>query len=327
MRAVRAMFAVSVTLATTTSVARPAGADAPPRAAQDVARAEARFHEGEKLFDAKQYAEACAAFDESERLDPQLGTLLNLAFCQETVGKIATAWREYSKGSVWGEQRGQHDRAAWALARAFELSKRLPLALLDMPPGAAAYTIEIDGDAVPSADWATPLPLDPGEHVLRVSAAGRLSQQLVVRVSAGPATQGVTVPTLEPQPAAPPASGDAPTPAPPRGNGQRVVGLVGLGLGVAALGVGTYYGVMTLSKKSDAAAHCVGTECDATGVALQDDAHSYASVSTVAFAVGVATLGVGAWLTWTAPASPSVRATIQPLVGPRIAGLGMVGSW
>ena len=321
------MFAVSVTLATTTITARRAHADPPPREHEDVARAEARFHAGERLFDDKQYAAACAAFDESQRLDPQLGTLLNLAFCQEMVGKTATAWREYDEGAVWAEQRGQHERAAWALARAFEVSKRLPLVLLDMPGSAAEYEIEIDGGAVPKSDWATPLLLDPGEHVLQVSAAGRLSQQLVVRVPEGPATQNVTVAALA---AAPPVTGDAPLPEPPRGNGQLVVGLIGLGLGVGSLGVGTYYGALTLSKKSDASAHCMGTECDATGVALQDDAHRYATVSTLAFAVGVVSLGVGAWLTWTAASSsgsPTVRATIQPLVGPRIAGVGMGGTW
>jgi len=339
MRIARAMFAACVTLVTAESVAAQAQADAPTRPPQVVARAEARFHEGERLFDAKQYPEACAAFDESERLDPQLGTLLNLAFCQETAGKTASAWREYSAGSVWGEQRGQHDRAAWALSRAFDVGKRLPLVLLVLAPeasGADGTSIRIDDDVVPVSDWFSPLPLDPGQHTLLVSAPGHRSQQIALLVAEGPSTQNVSVPTLEPLPSSPAlATAEAPQPGPSRGDGQRVVGWVGLGLGVAALGLGTYYGIMTLSKKSDASGHCAGPECDATGVADQDEAHRDATVSTLAFGVGLASLGVGAWLTLTAasppppssPPPPPVRAAIQPLLGPRLAGVGMVGSW
>ncbi len=347
MRITRAMLAACVTLGTTEAISAGARADAPTRAPEDVARAEARFHEGERLFDAKQVPEACAAFDESERLDPQLGTLLNLAFCQETLGKTASAWRAYSAGAVWGEQRGQHDRAAWALSRASDVSKRLPLVLLALPAGTSAIrgaTIQIDDDVVPASGWFTPLPLDPGEHTLQVSAPGHRSQQIALHVNDGPSTQSVSIPVLEVLPATPSlASGEAPQPS-SRGEGQRVVGWVGLGVGVAALGLGTAFGILTLSKKSDASGHCAGTECDATGVADQDEAHRDATVSTLAFGVGLVSLGIGAWLTLTAgpssprpsssapappslPPPPAVRAAIQPLLGPRLAGVGMVGTW
>ena len=330
MRAAWAMLG-AVALVTIAWSAPAAHAETPPGPSRDVERAEARFHEGERLFDGKRYAEACAAFDDSERLDPQLGTLLNLAFCHETQGRTATSWLEYSKGAAWAEQRGQHERATWALARALDLSKRLPLVLLEVAPGAdanaPAIEIEIDGGSAPASSWSTPLPLDPGEHLLRVSAAGHRSAQLLVRVVEG-TTTNVAVPVLPPLPD-PPAA--APPPShPSRFNGQRVVGLVGLGVGVASLALGTIYGAETLSKKSDAGGHCAGTECDAAGVALQDEAHRDATVSTLAFAVGAAAFGIGTWLTLTASsgcASARATATIQPLVGPRVAGVGMAGAW
>lgn len=329
MQTSRAILAFAVTLATVHTGARSASAEGPQREPDAVARAEARFHEGERLFDDKHYAEACTAFDESEHLDPQLGTLLNLAFCQETLGKTASAWRDYDTGAVWAEQRGQHDRAAWALTRALELSKKLSLVLLDVPTDAADDVIAIDGDAIAGSTLATPLPLDPGVHHLHVSAPGRLDQQLDVTVPEGPSTLSVTIPVLALAPAPRPVVVDAAPPGPPPGRNQTIVGLVVLGVGVASLGVGTVYGALTLSKKSDAEAHCTGTECDATGVSLQDEAHRDATVSTIAFGVGIATVAAGAWLALTAPSgAPSpARARLQPLVGPHVAALGMVGVW
>jgi len=329
MRSSRTRLAVSFTLALGVHATGSARADAPLRSSDDIARAEVRFHAGEQFFDDKQYEAACVAFEESERLDPQLGTLLNLAFCQERMGRTATAWHEYSIGAVWAEQRGQHDRAAWALGRAVEVSRRVPIVLLDVPLAAQGYTIELDGSVVAPSAWGTPLSVDPGEHVVRVSSRGHRSQQLALRVPEGPATQGLTIPTL--------AIGTelvawVPVEPAPRvgtrsSNGRIVFGLAGIGVGVAALAVGSYFGVRTFTKKNEASSHCVGTECDATGVSLQADAHTSATASTVTFAVGGASLVLGTWLALTSRSSASAAAQVQPLLGPRVAGLGLGGSW
>src|SRR5262245_5300846 len=60
--------------------------------AQDPAAAEARFREARALLQENRVSEACAKFAESNRLDPSSGTLLNLANCHKTEGKLATAW-------------------------------------------------------------------------------------------------------------------------------------------------------------------------------------------------------------------------------------------
>lgn len=244
------------------------------------------------------------------------------------MGKTASAWHTYNVASVWAEERGQHDRASWALGRAVEVSRRVSLVLLAVPSTANGYTIELDGIVVAPPAWGTPLAVDPGDHVVLVTARGHRGRQLALRVPEGPATQDVAIPTLDAGTEMVLAPIEAPPPveAPHRSNARLVLGLVGIGVGVVGAGVGTYFGMRTFSKKNEAASHCVATECDATGVSLQADAHQSATASTVAFVAGGASLALGAWLTLTSRSS-AVTAGLQPLVGPRTGGLGLGGAW
>jgi hypothetical protein len=165
--------------------------------------------------------------------------------------------------------------------------------------------------------------------VVLVTARGHRGRQLALRVPEGPAAQDVPIPALEAgtemvlAPIEAPPHAEA---APHRSNARLVLGLVGIGVGVAGAGVGTYFGMRTFSKKNEAASHCVATECDATGVSLEADAHQSATVSTVAFVAGGASLALGTWLTLTSGSS-AVTAGLQPLVGPRTAALGLGGAW
>ena len=58
--------------------------------------ADATFQHGRELMAKKQYAEACTAFEQSQRLDPQPGTLFNSSRTGEVqLGKLGDAhgWR------------------------------------------------------------------------------------------------------------------------------------------------------------------------------------------------------------------------------------------
>src|SRR4051812_10367911 len=67
-----------------------------PAAAEDkVAKADALFAEGIKLRDSNLEL-ACAKFGESLQLNPQaIGTLLNVALCDERLGRLASALRRF----------------------------------------------------------------------------------------------------------------------------------------------------------------------------------------------------------------------------------------
>ena len=53
--------------------------------------------------------------------------------------------------------------------------------------------IELDGSTVPPSAWGTPLEVDPGEHVVLVTARGHRGRQLALHVPEGPASQGLAV--------------------------------------------------------------------------------------------------------------------------------------
>src|SRR3954466_12769231 len=74
-------IAVMFVLWSSAALAQPAGA-----------QAEVLFRQGRDLLTAGKVAEACSAFEESEKLQPAVTTRLNLAGCREKLGELATAW-------------------------------------------------------------------------------------------------------------------------------------------------------------------------------------------------------------------------------------------
>src|SRR5262249_28128489 len=80
-----------------------------------------------------------------------------------------------------------------------------------------------------------------------------------------------------------------------------VVAFVAAAIGA---GVGTAFGLASLSKHNDASGHCNGNACDATGVQLRSDARRAGDISTVAFLAGGAAL-VGGGVLWVTAPPPS----------------------
>jgi hypothetical protein len=258
--------------------------------------AEALFRDGVTLFDAGRVHEACEKFAESFRLDPANGTLQDLALCHEREGKIASAWAEFSQLAGRAARAEQREREVMARTRAAELAPRVTRVQLtfagDRPSN--VERVEIDGQELRRAAWTSPLPLDPGTHSFLFAAKGKASETRSVAIAVEGRIVRVDVPMLV-------AEVSPPSVAVTRDDRteRRTLALVAGGVGVVAVGTGAYFGLRALAKKSDGDARCSGRLCDAEGLALEDQAHSSATLSTIAFGLALAALGVGtyAWLT------------------------------
>src|SRR5262245_23680809 len=126
----------------------PESALAAPRQAQpasaDAAAAQALFDEARELMAQGQPRDACPKFEEGQRLDPALGTQLNLANCYERLGKLASAYTWFSRVAAGARAAGQGQRAEVAQARADALRPKLTKLVIVVPAG-GELRVEHDG--------------------------------------------------------------------------------------------------------------------------------------------------------------------------------------
>ena len=286
--------------------------------AADAALAEKLFKEGRRLMLAGDYAAACPKLAESERLDPGVGTLLNLGECYEKAGKAASAWATYREAEPMARRLGQKERAEHAAQKAAAIEPTIAYVVLKVASQKTGVTVTVDGQTIAEPAWSTPLPVDPGTHAISASGTGRKPWSKNVDVQRS-ARVDVPVPVLEKDPAA-----DKPVvvdPGPPRSSGstQRTLGWIGVGLGGAALITGGVFGFIAKSKNDDAHAdgHCTDVDCDARGQQLTGQAKDAALLSTIFFAAGGALAATGVVLVVTAPGGQKVA----------ISPVGIGGTW
>lgn len=144
--------------------------------------AERLFLEGRALMIEGRFADACLKLEESQRLDPRGGTLLNVAVCHERLGRIATAWVEFHDALVRARAEGQPTRERLAEERLAAIEPRLPWLRVRVARGAGAgdVIVAIDGATILPSAWGKEMPVDPGEHRVTAAAGGRLFFQTTV---------------------------------------------------------------------------------------------------------------------------------------------------
>lgn len=285
------------------------------------ASAEALFGEGRKLMDAGKYADACPKFEASQRLDPGVGTMLNLAECYEKTGRTASAWAEFRAAIPAARAANSKEREDLARQRADSLEPTLSKLTIALGPEAAGTNgvqVKRDGVAVDSAELGSAIPVDPGKHVVEVTAPGKQSWSKSVDVGGNAAQLTVNVPALA-DGSAPPqqagaVAGTAGSPTARSGSSQKTVAVVAGAVGVVGLAVGTVYGLRASSKWSDAKSSCTDFPYGCSKPGLADDAKKAGTLSTVGFVVGGVGLAAGAVLWFTA--GPKNTESPQVGVGP-----------
>ena len=244
------------------------GGTAHAQAASDSATAQALFDHARQLIGDGDYAKACPQLEESQRIDPRSGTLLNLADCYEHTGRLASAWSSFIEAASLAKAAGNTERESGAKARAAALAPRLSslvILIATTDTNTAGLEITRDGRNVGSAQWGLPLPADAGPHYVTASAPGRKPWRVDVAVKDGAATTTVNVPKLETLPVAAstattttaPRPADAPqstsVPPEPSRHASGVPTSVIIGASVTgALAIGTVVtGVLYKGKQSE----------------------------------------------------------------------------
>jgi hypothetical protein len=311
MRLLRALcFGLAVALSA-------ASAGAEPR---DAAAAEALFRQGREAADAGDHAKACEKFKESNRLDPALGTVFNIADCEEKLGRLATAWQLFQE--VAQRLPSGDDRQGIAKERARALEPRLPRLAVRLAAAAPSGTqVQRDGVELGSASLDTPLPVDPGPHSVTATAPGREprvfnvvlreAESQSIEVEPGAQSSGTVTTELT-------------TDRAPSSN-QRTVGYVLGGIGLVGLAVGTVAGVMVLERKSTVDDNCdEAKRCNREGFDAAESGRTLGVVTTAGLVVGALGLASGAYLILSSPKHEGPRTALFTRATPSGAGVGLL---
>jgi hypothetical protein len=308
------------------------GALAQPAGAQ----AETLFRQGRDLMTAGKTAEACTAFQESEKLEPAVTTLLNLAGCREKLGQLATAWglfldaERQTRSATSASDRQLHDIAN---KRAATLEPRVSKLEIDVSDASKQDGLEIKrGDErVDAGMWNRALPVDGGTYTITASAAGSQAWSTQLTIAAEHDSKKIDIPKLVPAPQQPvtptgPTGPTAPTtPNPPATESQpsRTVPIV-VGAGaVVLLGGSLAFDLWGDSTYNDAKAELTS---QSRRNSLYDSANTkrYAAIG---FGVGgAAAAGVAVWLFLRAGHSNAASEQAVHLV-PSPTGIAIVGSY
>lgn len=329
---------------------------ASPPAAANVDTADALFQRARELKKQGRCREAIPMLIESNRIDAASGTLLMLAKCYITEGRMASARRALEDAKARANVEKRPERRQQARDLLTEIEGKVSYITITLSPEAAKLAgVEVrrDDEVLGKATFGVPVPVDAGPH--RVSASASGFEPLTIDVQVGPNgdRKTVEIPLLKPSPP-PPATPPAPplvvepsatslAGEPGRRGTWRSAGLIVGGTGVAALVVGSIFGVMAKVNHDTAKRLCPASPCGSpAGLEANSAAITDANVANASLGIGVGLVATGVILYVSAPREPSAASAstterralspirsvaIEPLVGPTGVGLNLGGAF
>lgn len=276
----------------------------------DIKKADQLFEQGLALRNTNR-GQSCEKFRQSLEWNPQaIGTLMNVALCDEELGKIASAVERFSEARDRAKEGNLPDYVAEAESRISKLEPDLPKVRVKFTGERPPNTRVIIGDRViPPTKYeaGNEFPVDPGELVIIISAPGRLAYETKMLIDKQE-HKDILVPELR------------------KGvtvkSSRRTVGIITTSAGGAIVAASVVLGLVAKSKYHD----CPEDICDANDQSDNESARTYGNVGTVVGAVGLATAGVGLYLWLSAPKEPKERkVTVIPNLTPETTGIAAVG--
>jgi PEGA domain len=305
----------------------------------ELAAARSLFNEARELEKQGQWAEALTTLEAVASVRMTAQVRFHIALCHEHIGKLVAA----RNGFETARREAREEKAEQVLLESTEhieaLEARIPsvrIKLSEQPPG---LSVLIDGDEIQTGLLAVPIPLDPGEHRVRVTAPGHEDVERIVSLEEG-ATQDLAIemqPLPAPVAAKPKPMTQAPiAPSPPPkqestrdGNvtsGDPTLGWVLVGTGGALLVGSAVSAIVRSSAISDIDDSCPShTGCDPSLKDTRDQAQTFGTLAAVLGGLGVATVGAGGYLVWSSSPGQAdeTNVAIRPTIHPE--GLSMSG--
>jgi hypothetical protein len=154
---------------------------------EDVEKAAtALFEQGRQLAEAGQKDAACDKFESSLRLDPQIGTKLNVAACREDKGRLVEAYALFESAALDADRTQKSGRATFARQRMDLLAKKLVRVTLTIAePELVGLAISVGDRPVLRPEWTKVHVLPPGRYAVVATAPGKREQRFQNTASAG----------------------------------------------------------------------------------------------------------------------------------------------
>jgi tetratricopeptide (TPR) repeat protein len=172
-----------------------------PRPAEEIATAKNLFSQALALQKAGKLDASCDMFESSLRLDPQIGTRLNVADCRERQGRLVEAHALFEDSADQAMHAGDR-RASFALQRVQALDAKLVRVTVNIAaPETPGLTIKLGACVVASVRPSVQDVVMPGSIVVDASAPSRLPFH-VERDGAAGADITIDVPALDAEHAA-----------------------------------------------------------------------------------------------------------------------------
>lgn len=282
---------------------------------EELDKARATFREGLALSAANNCAGALVKFKAvaAVKMTPQVA--FNIAECEEKLGKLVSSLGNYrlAESAAAGDPKLK-DLTSQASARASAIEERLPKLTITRGKGAESAQLELDGVELARGQVGSPIPVDPGPHVLTSRIGDRETSRQTVDIEEKEAKSVEVVITEAPKlaendkPDDKPALPEGPPPPPPS-RGPSIPGIVLTGVGVAGVAAGLvlFFGPRQ-STLDELETKCGGdTTCPPSAKATADKGRLYTGLAEGAFGVGAASLITGVILLATSGSSKSTQ--------------------
>jgi hypothetical protein len=286
----------------------------------DIKEADRLFAVGLSLRDTNR-EQSCKYFHDSLERNPNaIGTLMNVALCDELLGKIASAHKRFSEARDRAKEGNLPDYIEEAEAHIKKLKEDLPFVTITFVGARPEGTRVLIGDIVVTSaqlDDKKPVAVDPGELVIVVSAPGRLAYETRMMIGKKE-TKPIEVPELKKGVTV-------------KGSSRKSIGIITTVAGGGLVITGQVLALVARSKynKWKKAPYCDAMNiCEAEAQSQIEKAITLGNVGTVVSVAGVVAGGIGLYLWLSAPADPTEkRLTFVPNVTSESAGITAVGSF